>query len=56
MSKKKQIKILTPQEIHEQLNACINCVYEDNCEDMLPFPLNLCEHCEKFKKVIKIFN
>lgn len=51
MAKKKQIKILTPQEFHEQLNACINCIYENECETEHPFPLNLCECCDKYVKI-----
>ena len=48
----------TPQEVFNNTNACITCVHEDLCTKLnkiLPFPLNLCEHCEKFEKVTKIF-
>lgn len=58
MSKRKQ-QIPTPQEVFENTNACITCVHEDLCTQLnetLPFPLNLCEHCEKFEKVTKIFD
>lgn len=49
--KKTTIKeIITPQEHHEKLNACINCVYELTCENILPFPINLDECCDKYKK------
>lgn len=50
MPKKKEIKILTPQEVHDQLTACINCIYENTCKDVFPFPLNLCECCDKYIK------
>jgi hypothetical protein len=46
----------TPKELYDNLFACINCVFEDTCTNQLPFPLNLCEHCEKFEKVTKIFD
>lgn len=58
MSKRKQY-IQTPQEVFENTNACITCVHEDLCTQLnetLPFPMNLCEHCEKFEKVTKIFD
>ena len=49
--KKKTIKeIITPQEHHEKLNACINCVFEDVCETVLPFPIKLDECCERYEK------
>lgn len=49
MKKTKQIiNKITPQEYHQQLNACINCIYENICT--LPFPINLSECCEKYKK------
>ena len=53
--KRKTIEIETPEEVYSKLFACINCVYEDICSNQLPFPLNLCEHCEKFEKIEKIF-
>ena len=56
---KKEIKILTRQEVFDSTNACITCVYEDECtrlDKTLPFPLNLCEHCEKFEKIAKIID
>lgn len=43
-------RILTPQERHEELNACINCVFEMICEIVFPFPINLDECCEKYEK------
>lgn len=50
MKKTKQIiNKITPQEYHQQLNACINCIYENICT--LPFPINLTECCEKYKKI-----
>ena len=58
MSKRKQ-QIPTPQEVFDSTNACITCVHEDLCTQLnetLPFPLNLCEHCEKFEKITKIFD
>ena len=50
MPKKKENKILTPQEVHDQLMACINCIYENTCKDIFPFPLNLSECCNKYIK------
>jgi hypothetical protein len=51
MAKKKDnITHLSPKEIHEQLFACINCKLEGKCENILPFPINLCEKCEKYEK------
>lgn len=43
-------RILTPQEQHEEIQACINCVFEMMCEIVLPLPLNLDECCEKYEK------
>lgn len=42
----------TPQEIHQQLNACINCILEKECENVKPFPINLTECCDKYVKTI----
>lgn len=54
MKKTKQIiNKITPQEYHQQLNACINCIYENICT--LPFPINLSECCEKYKKNNNIY-
>lgn len=51
MSKKKEsIEVLSTEEIHERLKACINCVYEELCDEVLPFPINLCECCDRYKK------
>lgn len=51
MAKKKITEnILTPEQHHQQLNACINCIYEDYCSNMLPFPVNLYDCCEKYQK------
>lgn len=51
MAKKNTIEeIKTPEKIHEELFACINCEFENECEYILPFPLNLCEKCLNFKK------
>lgn len=51
MAKKKTIEeIKTPEKIHEELFACINCEFENECKYILPFPLNLCEKCLNFKK------
>lgn len=58
MSKRKK-QAPTPQEVFDNTNACITCVHEDLCTEVnktLPFPLNLCEHCENFEKVTKIFD
>ena len=55
MSRKKKEILPTPQELYENLNACINCVFEENCTEQLPFPLNMCEHCEKYIKLEKDF-
>lgn len=58
MGKKKQKEVvydsLSPEEYYNKLNACINCVNEDKCS--LPFPINLCESCENYIKVIKTFD
>lgn len=51
MAKKQPLP--TPQEVFNNTNACITCVYENDCTQQLPFPLNLCEHCEKFEKIEK---
>jgi hypothetical protein len=57
LKKNKQKPILlTPQEYHEQLNACINCIHENNCTNLLPFPLNLSECCQHYQKINKTFN
>lgn len=50
--KKKKIneEVKTPRQIHDELNACINCVFEDVCETVLPFPINLDECCERYEK------
>ena len=50
MSKKRDNEITTPIEIHNNLEACINCEYELECTDILPFPINLCDKCIKYKK------
>ena len=51
MAKKKEvITQLSPKDIHEQLFACINCKFEGKCENILPFPIRLCEKCEKYEK------
>lgn len=51
MSKKKEsIEVLSTEEIHNKLEACINCEHELECTDMLPFPDNLCDRCIKYKK------
>lgn len=51
MSKNKINKeFITPEKIHEVLFACINCVFEDKCEKILPFPINLCDKCENYIK------
>ena len=55
MAKKKTLDTKPLKEVYDNLFACINCVYEDICTNQLPFPLNLCECCDKFKKVEKIF-
>lgn len=39
---------IIPQTHHQKLNACINCENENICT--LPFPINLSECCEKYKK------
>ena len=49
--KKKINNIITSQEWWEKLKACINCVFEETCETPLPFPINLDECCEKYKKI-----
>ena len=51
MAKKKIVEdIKTREQIHEELFACINCEFEDKCEHILAFPLNLCEKCLSYKK------
>ena len=51
MPKNKIIKeFKTPKEIHDELFACINCVFEDKCDKILPFPINLCNKCEDYIK------
>lgn len=50
MKKKNKIEIITPEQRHELLNACINCVFELNCKNVLPFPINLDECCELYQK------
>lgn len=52
MAKKKKISenIITPQQRHQELNACINCVFENECKTLLPFPICLEECCDKYKK------
>lgn len=50
MSKKQDNEIITSIEIHNKLEACINCEYELECTDILPFPINLCDRCDKYKK------
>ena len=49
---KKKIKeiIITPQQRHQELNACINCVFENECKTPLPFPICLEECCDKYRK------
>ena len=42
--------VITPQERHEQLNACINCEFEEKCNKVLPFPINLEDCCTDYKK------
>lgn len=54
MAKKKTLDTKPLKEVYDNLFACINCVYEDICTNQLPFPLNLCECCDKFKKVERI--
>lgn len=51
MSKKKIIQLPSKLEIHEQLNACINCVFENKCGHTLPFPINLCDCCDEYLKI-----
>lgn len=55
MVKRKKEQLPTPEEIYTKLFACINCVYEHECTEQLPFPLNLCECCNKYKKIEKYF-
>ena len=55
VKKKQDIHILTPEEIHEQLFACINCKFEGKCENILPFPIRLCEKCDKYEKIDRTF-
>ena len=38
------------EEHHQNLNACINCIYELICEIAFPFPLNLEMSCDKYEK------
>lgn len=49
-NKKDLIEVLSTEEIHNNLEACINCEYELECTDILPFPDNLCDKCSKYKK------
>lgn len=51
MPKKKIIQLPSKLEIHEQLNACINCVFENKCGHTLPFPMNLCDCCDEYLKI-----
>lgn len=55
MSKKTKVIVPSHKEYYEQLSACINCIYENECNEQLPFPLNLCEHCSKYIKIKKDF-
>jgi hypothetical protein len=55
MSRKKKEELPTPKELYDSLFACINCVYEGKCDHILPFPLNLCEKCDEYEKIIKHF-
>lgn len=48
---KKKIMMTNKQEVHDTLFACINCVFENTCKNTLPFPDNLSEKCEKYKKI-----
>ena len=51
MKKKKTTEeIKSPKQIHEELNACINCVFEDTCATVLPFPVNLYDCCNNYEK------
>ena len=50
-TKKLKIPILTEEDIHNSLFACINCKYENTCTEQLPFPMNLCEKCDKYVKI-----
>lgn len=50
MTNKKDIIKETSLEVHNNLEACINCEYELECTDILPFPDNLCDKCIKYKK------
>ena len=50
MAKKKETGIITSEEWHELLNACINCVFEETCDNILPFPINLEKCCDKYQK------
>ena len=56
MSRKKKEELPTPKELYDNLFACINCVNEGKCDHMLPFPLNLCEKCDEYQKIIKNFD
>lgn len=47
--KKKQVG-LSGLEYHNQLFACINCIYDKACAVHLPFPLELSECCERYVK------
>lgn len=48
--KKTKIKVKSLEEIYQELFACINCVFELNCNKVLPFPINLCNKCEDYIK------
>ena len=52
MAKKKKTAevTITPQQRHQELNACINCIHEDKCDNPLPFPINLEDCCDDYKK------
>lgn len=50
--KKKIIETITPQERNQELNACINCVYFDYCSNVLPFPIDMENCCDKYKKKV----
>lgn len=50
MANKKEIIKETPLDVHNRLEACINCIYEDYCTNILPFPVNIYDKCDKYKK------
>jgi hypothetical protein len=50
MNKKIKEITITPQQRHQELNACINCVFENECKTLLPFPICLEECCDKYRK------